>query len=130
MAGSRTATVPKYLKAKKPVTVPVDEGRQHQGLQVGEPIATEKLAGYFVERIGSDPWLENLLEEASEEDVANWEKGLFPEPDKDFDRARIAQMEGVALPPPDHVATLVDGDEFMAQPGEKNVIAQPAMREE
>jgi len=98
-----------HLKAKKAVTVPTNEG-QHVALRPGEPIAKDRLADHFTERLGKDEYLDGLVEDASQEDVDNWNAGLPSEEEKDFDRNRLNQFEGVVLPGPDQQAQLVDGD--------------------
>jgi hypothetical protein len=70
-----------YVRAKSAVTVPLGLGN-HVALNAGEVIKVDDTTEAFRDRLGKDPWLENLFEDADkgayEEHVASAGKLVDP----------------------------------------------------
>jgi len=103
-----------FVKAKKATSLAVGDGTNHEFLQLGQPIEVSRLAPHLQEKCmsGDDPWLNALLESSSKEEFDAWNAALPPEPPKDWHEERVAAMEGVALPPPDQQATIIDAEQM------------------
>jgi hypothetical protein len=64
-----------YVRAKTAVSVPLVDGR-HEALAPGQVVAANRLDPDFLERMGDDPWLEDLVEDADEKGLDEWEKAV------------------------------------------------------